>query len=55
MHLATISVFALASLAVYSVGNGTFRGKHFLKACADLFLLAMLTVFWFGFFHVLNS
>ncbi|AGY60205.1 hypothetical protein [Gloeobacter kilaueensis] len=56
MHLATLSVVALAGLAVFSVGNATVRlGKTLPKACFELAVLAVLTVFWFALFHVLNS
>jgi hypothetical protein len=56
MHLATLSVVTLASLAIVSVGNSTVRaGKSLPKAFLDLVALTVMTVFWFGFFHILNS
>jgi hypothetical protein len=56
MHVATLSVVVLAGLAALSVGNGTLRcKKSLLRSFADVVAVAMLTVFWFAFFHVLNS
>lgn len=56
MHLATLSVVALTGFAVFSVGNARLRmGKPTLLACLDLAKLGVLTIFWFTFFHVLNS
>lgn len=56
MHLATISVVTLVGLAAISVGNTAVRaGRPLPLAIAELAKLSCLTIFWFTFFHVLNS